>query len=157
MSRLYLASVYGGATVGGQAQTSKAEEFIAWWLYRLGNKRAQMRQDDRLMACAQRHAEYLAQRMDISPSMHIGANGSTANERVRASGYKLPGYFLAKGNNVESCTYSHDPIPETVDDLMASPAHHDHMTVAGWFVGHTVYGVGNADAYYVVVTAPVEG
>lgn len=152
----YLPAIANEQPVAGQSDD--VAEFVRCWLQALGDKAKQMRFDSRLAAAAQRQADWL-QAHDFTPGApHLGENGITANERVSATGYRLPGWWPAKGNLVESATRSWDvDMAEIVGDLMNHATHYDHMHVINWYAQHTVYGVGVAGTYFVVVTAPPEG
>jgi len=141
------------AIAGEGSADSPLALFTAAWLALYGEREKVMRHDARLAEAAQQHAEYLAQRSDTNISMHIGRNGSTANQRVRDAGYPLPAWH-GNGNTVESVTRSWDAPDEAARDLAAHASHHDHMLSIGWFATHTAYGIGHAATYYVVVTAP---
>lgn len=129
--------------------------FTAAWLSLLGERAATMRYDSRLAQAAQQQAAWLAA-YDFADDAHDGAEGSTANERVRASGYTLPSYWPARGNQVESVTRSWDAPDEAARDLASHDTHRDHVLVQGWFSQHTVWGIGHSATYYVLVTAPIE-
>ena len=137
-----------------QSKPDDLAMFTSAWLGLYGERAKDMRYDARLAKAAQTQAEWLAVN-DFVEDPHIGANGSTANQRVRAAGYPLPRWY-GNGNTVESVTRSWDAPDEAATDLAAHAAHHDHMLSIGWFATHTVYGIGHADTYYVVVTAPSE-
>lgn len=68
--------------------------------------------DDRLDAAAQKHTEDMADHDEMS---HVGSDGSTFDERIRAEGHPKPGAEnVARGY----------PDPETtVREWMASPGH----------------------------------
>ena len=134
---------------------SPLDVFTAAWLSLLGERASLMRYDARLAQAAQTQADWLAAH-DFASDPHVGAGGSTANERVRATGYRLPSYWPARGNQVESVTRSWDAPDEAARDLAAHGPHRDHVLVQGWFAGHTVWGVGHSATYYVLVTAPPE-
>jgi len=141
------------AIAGEGSADSPLAVFAAAWLSLLGERAANMRYDVRLAQAAQAQAEWLAAN-DFAGDPHAGAGGSTANERVRAAGYRLPSYWPVRGNQVESVTRSWDAPDEAARDLAAHAGHRDHMLSIGWFAGHTVWGVGHSATYYVVVTAP---
>ena len=143
------------AIAGEGSADSPLDVFVGAWLALLGERANAMRYDARLAAAAQEQADWLAAN-DFAADAHGGANGSTANERVRATGYRLPSYWPARGNQVESVTRSWDAPDEAARDLAAHDTHRDHVLGLGWFAGHTQYGVGHAQTYYVLVTAPEE-
>lgn len=108
------------------------------------------------MLCAQDHADYLESRVgdERQVSMHIGRNGSTPDQRVRAWGYALPAHWHS--NHVESCaTHTGGPLA-ALDILLESPGHRAHLMGEGGFAGHVCWGVGNARTYYVVLIVPEE-
>ncbi len=132
--------------------------FTVMWLQELGDRRNRMRCDHRLVSAAQKHAEFLSSRTPEQEklSMHIGRNGSYANERARAEGYKLPDYYDNDANNIESC-YRGGTKPENVlHGFLNSPPHYNHIMGQGWFEDHIVYGVGYSVNDWVVLIAPVE-
>ncbi len=143
------------AIAGEGSADSPLAVFVAAWLALLGERAATMRYDVRLAQAAQAQADWLAVN-DFAGDPHAGANGSTANERVRAAGYRLPSYWPVRGNQVESVTRSWDDPAEAARDLAAHAGHRDHMLCQGWFAEHTVWGCGHSATYYVVVTAPEE-
>lgn len=153
--KTFLPTVHGEG-IGGT--NDKAAAFAAAWLEALGARAALYRADDRLAHAAHRHAAYLAARTGdaAQESLHIGAGGSAANARVRASGFVLPRHWLDGSNNIESCAVNHDGPVQAVERLLLSPAHRAHMLGEGGFASHTVYGVGNDGPFYVVLACPPE-
>jgi len=150
----FLPRVSQSHVVAGEGSAdSPLAVFTAAWLALYGDRASLMRYDARLAAAAQGQADWLAAN-DFAADPHVGAGGSTANERVRAAGYRLPSYWPVRGNQVESVTRSWDAPDEAARDLAAHDAHRDHVLVQGWFAGHTVWGVGHSATYYVVVSAP---
>lgn len=143
------------AVAGEGSADSPLAVFVAAWLALLGERAATMRYDARLAQAAQQQAEWLAVH-DFADDPHVGAGGSSANERVRAAGYRLPSYWPARGNQVESVTRSWDAPDEAARDLAAHDAHRDHVLGLGWFAGHTVWGCGWQETYYVLISAPEE-
>lgn len=158
MRHSYLPAIRSDNVVaqGDCGMETNAARFAAWWLYRLGDKRDEMVCDSRLVQAAQQQANWLAANDFDEDDPHLGEGGSTPNQRVRATGYKLLDWHK-NGNTVESATRSWDEINEVVDDLMAHDTHHDHMWLKGFWRNSTVYGVGNRGQYFVCVTAPPEG
>lgn len=155
--RTFLPRIAQPHALAGQSDAdSPLAVFTAAWLALLGDRASLMRYDARLAQAAQAQADWLAAN-DFADDPHVGANGSTANERVRASGYTLPSYWPVRGNQCESVTRSWDAPDEAARDLASHAAHHDHVLGLGWYAEHTQYGVGQAQTYYVLVTAPIEG
>lgn len=155
--RHYLPRISQSHAIAGEGSAdSPLAVFTAAWLALLGERANAMRYDARLAAAAQGQADWLAAN-DFADDAHSGAGDSTANERVRATGYRLPSYWPARGNQVESVTRSWDAPDEAARDLAAHDTHRDHVLVQGWFAQHTVWGVGQAATYYVLVSAPEEG
>ncbi|MGQ0573960.1 MAG: CAP domain-containing protein [Pseudonocardia sp.] len=68
--------------------------------------------DHRLRAAAQRHAEDMADRGEMS---HLGGDGSTFDERIRAEGHPQPG--------AENVARGYPDAATTVREWMASPGH----------------------------------
>lgn len=152
--RTFLPRVAQSHTVGvaGDAD-SPLDVFTAAWLSLLGDRAATMRYDARLAHAAQQQADWLAVNDFDERDPHVGAGGSTANQRVRAAGYPLPAWH-GNGNTVESVTRSWDAPDEAARDLAAHDTHHDHVLGLGWYAEHTVWGIGQRATYYVLVTAP---
>lgn len=145
-------------TVHGNRNNLRVVEFAyAWWVA-LGERSRSMQKDDRLMQVAQKHAEFLAKRRgeEVLQSMHFGEGGSTANERVRDGGYDLGGLSLV-GNNVESCSSNWGTPTDALEALLLSPSHRMHLLGENGFWRYTVYGIGNAHDYWVVIICPPEG
>jgi hypothetical protein len=152
----YLPSIHG---------VTPAREFVALWMQALGDRAAMMREDARLTLCASEHAIYLANRSDMTPSMHIGRNNSTPNERLAASGYKMPDWWSLDRNNCEACSVHHgderisSPLG-ALELMIDSPAHRPLVLgerVNDWFWHlHTVWGAGNAGPFYVLVVCTEE-
>ena len=147
--------------IEGQAQdcdmNERAAQFAAIWMQRLGDKASEMTCDSRLVLAAQTQADWLAMNDFDETNPHLGENGSSANARARAAGYRLPSWF-GNANNVESVARDWNPdMAAVVDGLMAHDTHHAHMHVILDFSEHVVYGIGSEATYYVVVTAPTEG
>ncbi len=153
--KTYLPSLYGNRN------NDRVAEFEAAWLWeRVG----EVTRDERLMAVAQKHAEYLAQRQvqesmqspsGIRASLHLGEGGSSPNERVRAGGYDL-GDMPIVGNNVESCSSNWHSGPDAVAALLRSPSHRMHLLGENGFDSLTVYGIGNAHDFWVILICPPE-
>jgi hypothetical protein len=158
----YLPTVHGNPEVI-QGQSDNAQLFIDAWMAALGDRASIMRQDSRLTSCAQRHATYLAQRQgeDMQKSMHLGEGGSTANQRVQASGYKIPSFWSLENNNCEACAVHHDGPIEALALLIGSPAHRPLVLgerVSDWFWHHhTVFGIGVTSPFYVLICCVPEG
>jgi hypothetical protein len=145
--------------------TAEATSFAFQWLAYLGERAKLMKCDDRLVNAAQGQADFLATYLGDDPPHHIGAGGSTANQRVRASGYKLPS-GQGDDNTVESMTHVWlDPATQMdriVGDLMAHEGHHDHLWGIGFWEPNVFYGVGFAKDtelggwYFVIEICPPE-
>lgn len=152
---LHLPAVYGNPDV------TPARQFVTAWMLALGERAAIMRQDDRLTNCARIHANYLANREDMTPSMHIGANNSTPNQRLIASGYRPPSFWKPERNNCEACAVHHAGPVDALIMLLDSPTHRPILLgekVSDWFWHlHTQWGLANAAAFYVLICAPPEG
>lgn len=168
MWRTFLPRAFGNGSGAGQGDpfglNERAAVFAAIWQQRLGDTATRMRCDARLVKAAQGQADWLAAHDFDARDPHLGAGGSTANERVRATGYQLPSWWPEQDNNAESAIRSWGAPSQATDELMAHVTHYDHMHIEGWFVDHVVWGVGAAAAtierggvFYVVVTAPREG
>lgn len=142
-----------------------AAQFAAAWLALLGDKAKGITSHPLCTLAAQRQADWLAVN-DFTPNdPHRGANGSTANERLVATGFRLPRWMMAVDNVVESARREFGTPADAVHGLVAHNTHRDHMLFAGWWekYGFCYYGVGAAEAvidrggwFYVCVTAPRE-
>lgn len=160
MTHTYLPSIASDAPI--QAQATPVESFVELWMQALGDRAIDMRQDERLMTCAQLHADYLASRTGnaLLQSMHLGEGGSTPNERVYYASYRLPDFWLFNGNQVECCVRCGDdrepPGREALRLLLASPAHRAMMLREDWYVGHICYGVGFCGSDWTIVACPLE-
>ena len=167
MGRQYLPRGCGGPKkedVQGTGEPSEmplldweAFSFVLSWMAELGEASRGLCIDERLCRAAQKHAEWLHVNR-IRERRHIGEGGSTANERVRAEGYTLPGWYSEVGNQVESVGEEFDAGPQqALANLLASPHHRMHLLrLNDFFATHTRHGVGESGGYYVVLTAPVE-
>lgn len=126
-------------------------------MYAAWQERAPIYIDLRLMLAAQRKAEDMAKHDYFA---HTNPFGFTANENVRAAGYKLPDYYSEKGNQVESLYIGHDEPEEAVKGWLESSSHHDHIAGRNDFYrGQPAIGVGTAVAQdgrqlWVFISAP---
>lgn len=150
--------------VAHDAQASKAAEFVRLWLAELlEERRALMRPDARLFACAQAHAEYLASRTpeqiaalpDDGHGSHVGRNGTTPNQRVRAAGYRLPAWH-GDGNTVEFNTRTYRGAARALALLLGSDAHRPALLGQGFWGPAIYYGFGQAGDDYVTLFCPEE-
>lgn len=134
---------------------SGARRFESLWMGVLGTRGAEMRCDDRLVAVAQRHADYLDGRVgvELDQNMHVGAGGSTPNQRVRAGGYALLDWHL-DGNTVESATRASGDAAYALVLFLHSPPHYTHLMCLGFYVESTVYGIGFRGRDWVVLICP---
>lgn len=140
-------------------QSDPAAEFVRLWLEALPpERRAIVRRDDRLMACALLHANYLHSRTgaELLQSMHRGVGGSYSNGRVLVCGYRLPPEYRPDANNVESCARDAGGPQAALDGLLASPAHRPHLLGEVGFSDRVVWGIGQAGDDYVVLICPEE-
>lgn len=159
MHTLHLPSIFGGTPVGGQSppctMTPNARAFVDMWLQILNERAVDMVCSPKLTAAAQKHATWLDANA-IRDNRHIGANGSTANERARAEGYTLPSNWPVIGNQIESVGECYDGPQRALQLLVDSPPYRAHLLREGWFEGHCVFGCGNASHYWVILSAPRE-
>lgn len=112
-----------------------------------------------LMQAAQLRADDMARRGYFS---HTNPEGVTPNEVVRNLGYRLPDWYSAKGNNIESLYIGHDEPEEPVRSWFDSPKHHDHLVGEGFYRNQNALGVGTAIAQdgrsiWVFLSAPDMG
>ena len=135
----------------------EAATFAELWLRAMGDRGEAMRCNEKLVQAAQNHADYLAERDDNRVSMHVGRNGSTPNQRVRATGYRLPDAH-GDNNTVESACRTPRGPAQALRLLLDSKPHRAHLLREGFFAGHVAFGVGYAGPkWFVIVTAPPEG
>lgn len=155
------------AAEGGEehfGMNEKAYQFSQGWLGLLGERAKIMVCDSRLVRCAQDHAIYLdsrtpeeiAARAHIKAAMHISRDGTMANARVVAAGYRLPSHWPLNKNNVEDCARDWREPAIVAVELANHDTHHDHMYGIGGFSILTVYGVGNCNLDFVIVICPPE-
>ena len=147
MYDLFLPALYVSA-----AASERIVQFARLWAEALGERRKLMRRDERLMACAQEHADYLAGREDMQVSLHVGASNSTPDARVRAAGYPLPDHWQT--NHVESCSVNHGSAADAVERLLLSPSHRMHLLGENGFQSHKTWGIGNNGPFWVVLICP---
>lgn len=159
----FLPCVANGQPVAGQSDD--VSEFVAAWMDALPEaRRAIVRPDPRLFECAQAHADYLAsrtpeeiaERADVPHATHYGRDWSTANERVRAVGYRLPGNYPTKGNHVESNGTEYADAKSALAGLLGSDSHRPHLLGEPGFQDRVVYGVGASGGDYVFLGCPPE-
>lgn len=163
MTKTFLPAIHSNAPVTGQGEMdARAEAFAEAWLALLPEARRNiMRFDSRLAACAQSHAEYLAQRTgdELLQSMHRGEGGSYPNSRVIAAGYMLPsgpnGYDPFK-NNVESCARDSRDSATVAVSLANHEPHRQHMLGLPGFEDRTVWGIGVSGDDWVFLACPPE-
>lgn len=134
-----------------------ASRFAALWLALMGERGKQMRCDERLVAVAQAHAEYLINRKgeELAQSMHIGRGGTTPNQRVRQGGYRLP-EFHKDGNTVECCLRGSADPPVALEQLLASDKHRPAMMGEDFWEPSIYFGVGQVGTDWVVLVCPPE-
>lgn len=159
---VYLPQVFGPPAPGGM--NARAAAFAQAWLALLGTRAAIIRVDDRLVRCAQDHAEYLdsrtpeeiAARANVLHAMHRGRDWSWSNRRVLDAGYRLPSNYPPDKNFVESCARHWDTPAKVAVYLANHDTHYDHMHGIGGYAASVVYGVGVAGRDYVALAAPPE-
>lgn len=146
-------------------QSDAAAEFVRLWLDVLPpERRALVRADSRLMRCAEQHAQYLAsrtpeeiaERAHVPNATHYGRDWSTPNERVRASGYRLPREYPEKGNHVESNATTCVDAKQALAVLLKSDSHRPHLLGEVGFTDRVVYGCGNSGSAWVYLGCPPE-
>lgn len=146
------------------APVTPTAEFIRLWMQAIGERALLMRPDSRLAKCASDHAAYLASRTeaqiealaDDGHGSHVGIDGSTPNQRVRAAGYKLP-VWHGDGNTVEFNTRTHRGPARALELLLGSDAHGPALRGEDGWQEATVYGVGHAGHDWVVLVCPESG
>lgn len=134
-----------------------AARFEALWMALLAERAAQMTCDERLVAVAQAHADYLIGRSgsELEQSMHFGRGGSTPNQRVRAGGYRLLDWH-GGGNTCECCVRASDDAAQALNILLGSAHHRPVILGEGFWEASVVYGVGQAGTDWVILVCPPE-
>lgn len=132
-----------------------AWEWTQHWLARLGSRAKKMKCNERLVDAAQSHAEWLSKNYSKERSMHIGKDGSKANQRARRAGYRLSSQY-GDSNTIESASKTSKGPAKSVENLFNSPAHKKHLTGDGWYENSTVYGIGAAGNIYIALVSPPE-
>lgn len=155
--KIYLPNVHGEPRC---SMNVMADIFAQTWMILLDDKSKDMFCDERLVRAAQKQAEFLADNDFQYPHPHLGENGSTANQRAEAEGYRLP--WRNDSNNIESAVHGWRGPEMSAISLATHDTHIPHMMRQGWFSNHVVWGVGAAKSnldtgeFYVVVSAPIE-
>ncbi len=93
---------------------------------------------------------------------HTSPSGVSANENVRRTGYKLPDWYPANGNNVESLYIGSDCPEDAAAAWLASDHHRPHVYgETDFFRNQNCIGVGYAPfpkeehrGYWVFISAP---
>lgn len=154
MAKVYIPTIWGSGLYSC-GMNRQAAHFTYGWLPLLGDRVSRYRCDVRLVQAAQQQAEWLAVNDFEEDAPHLGEGGSTANQRVRATGYRLLGWH-ENGNTVESASHSGMTPEETAISLSNHDTHRDHMLSLNWYSDHCVYGTGYANYFYVHLIAPEE-
>jgi hypothetical protein len=87
-------------------------------------RRTAMHQHPLLWLAAQKKADDMAEKNYFG---HTSPSGFTANELVRSVGYKLPDWYRAKGNNVESISIGGGKPENVAIGWLNSPGHRKHV------------------------------
>lgn len=137
--------------------TSGADHFVALWLALLGPRAGQMHCDARLVATAQKQAEWLIARTpdQLQQSMHIGPGGNRANQRVRAGGYNLLDWH-GDDNTVECVCGGFEEAADALHSFMQSDHHRPALMGEDFWQDSVVYGVGQVGSVWVVLVCPPE-
>lgn len=159
MAKLYLPNIRNHQVTGAAGDVcgmnAHAVDFAIRWLHHDEQRRRGATCDPRLVQAAQGHADDLAAHNYAS---HTGSDGRSPNQRVRDAGYRLPDWFPAVGNQVESISVRWQGVAENLKRLLESPGHRTHVLGEGFFTDQTVYGIGWAEGgWLVLVTCPPEG
>lgn len=156
MNKYYLPLVANGiyTTTEGIKMPVRAMEFARAWMELLGEREEWLILDARLCNAAQRQADWLSVHDFVPGHPHEGEWGNNANQRVLDAGYPLPDWYTLDKNFVESVTRDWGTPEQAAIGLANDTLHFDHMHFEGWFSAHTRWGVGNAETYYVCMTAP---
>lgn len=102
----------------------KSYELTQALIHYLSQERPVIICDEKLVKAAQAHAEDMARNDYLE---HENLYGMTPNERVREAGYALPDFYVGRGNNLESIAGGTETAQETLELLVNSTDHVDHI------------------------------
>lgn len=159
--RSFLPYVAGDAAVGGEGEpTGMAEQFFVLMRDDPGQQRKGLIWDERLARAAQWHCEDMAAKRYFS---HQTPDGVWPNDMVRAQGYRLPDYYPAAANNVESIALNYATAALAWLGLLGSPVHRRHLLgLTPFFCDQVMVGIGYLAAgapypvYWAIESAPLE-
>ena len=112
--------------------------------------------DARLVLAAQYRADDMVKRQYFG---HFDPDGHGANYWVSHFGCKLPDYYPANSNNVESIALNYPTYGETWAALLLSKYHRIHVLgLIDFYKEQTFYGMGYSEGdygkVYVIITTP---
>ena len=146
------------STTGGMSSDAELEDFVRLFVNDAGQKRKIKNRNPILMQVAAARALDLATRKYVA---HRNPDGHYANYLVRQAGYKLPTWYAADDNNIESIAAGQTTALEAWTALVNHPPHRVHVLGEMQFYADQVdFGVGHwrgagsiyAD-FWVVLTA----
>ena len=107
---------------GGGPSVSAAETDVVRRVYaiRAEHMRPPLRVDPDLARIAREYSCALLARGALS---HMGADGTTVSDRIRAAGKT----FIAVGENLASSTNTREPVEAAMDGWMKSPGHRENI------------------------------
>lgn len=136
----------GTAAPTGTSSTSKStdallEEFIRLFMNDPGQKRKAKNRNDILMKVAAERVADMAARNYVA---HRNLEGHYANFLVRKAGYKLPSWYAADDNNIESIAAGQGTPAEAWNALINHPPHRIHVLGEDAFWAEQVdFGIGH--------------
>lgn len=121
-----------------------------------GQRRKNIVCDFRVVQAAQYRAEDMQKNRYFS---HLDKQGFYANHWVTAFGCKLPSYYPANANNVESIALNYPSAREAWNNLLLSEAHKIHVLgLMDFYSSQNTYGIGYSSGdygiIYVLITVP---
>jgi hypothetical protein len=137
-------------------QSPVAAQLAFLFLTDPGQKRKDPHCDNRLVRAAQFRADDM---VSLHYFSHLSPSGHSPHFYVTMFGCRLPDYYLAEGNYIESLAMNQASAADVWRDWLASPGHRRHVLgEEGTFVEQTSYGVAVAESawgkVYVIETTP---
>lgn len=158
--KIFLPALYSGIIFSDSAQgTLDGLEELLFQMIKSypTQRRVRMARHPLLDLAAQRKANDMAQRDYFG---HTAPDGTTPNQLIRATGYRLPDYYPEQGNNCESLSSAGGTAEDILLSWVRSPRHSAHVfALDPFFAEQTQVGVGitrRADGrqYDVFLSAP---
>jgi len=89
-------------------------------------RRTALAVDERLMRGAEARARDLYYHPELGPE-HVTSDGKTPNEAARETGYRLPDWYPAQGNQIETLGFNYVDLGALLEAIGKSAAHADHV------------------------------